>query len=118
MLIVAIDFICRFEKHFTHSNYQFSFFTKSFVYMLFNYLIIPSLTLSYESLYDIIKTNYKDILHLLSQFSSIFDNSYFFVTLIIQNATVSFVYYFIRLDELLFNAFESKLSSLLLFDIF
>ena len=110
MLIVAIDFICRFEKHFTHSNYQFSFFTKAFVYMLFNYLIIPSLTLSYESLYDIIKTNYKDILHLLSQFSSIFDNFYFFVTLIIQNATVSFVYYFIRLDELMFNAFSTQVS--------
>ena len=110
MLIVAIDFICRFEKHFTHSNYQFSFFTKSFVYMLFNYLIIPSLTLSYESLYDIIKTNYKDILHLLSQFSSIFDNSYFFITLMVQNATVSFVYYFIRLDELMFNAFSTQVS--------
>ena len=60
LLIVSIDFICRFEKHFTHSNYQFSFFTKSFVYMLFNYLIIPSLTLSYDSLYEIIKTNYKN----------------------------------------------------------
>ena len=110
MLIVAIDFICRFEKHFSHSNYQFSLFTKAFVYMLFNYLIIPSLTLSYESLYDIIKTNYKNILHLLSQFSSIFDNSYFFITLIIQNATVSFVYYFIRLDELMFNAFSTQVS--------
>ena len=110
LLIVSIDFICRFEKHFTHSNYQFSFFTKSFVYMLFNYLIIPSLTLSYDSLYEIIKTNYKNILHLLSQFSSIFDNSYFFITLIIQNATVSFFYYFIRLDELIFNAFSTQVS--------
>ena len=110
LLIVSIDFICRFEKHFTHSNYQFSFFTKSFVYMLFNYLIIPSLTLSYDSLYEIIKTNYKNILHLLSQFSSIFDNSYFFITLIIQNATVSFFYYFIRLDELMFNAFSTQVS--------
>ena len=110
MLIFAIDYICRFEKHYTHSNYQFAFFTKSFVYMLFNYLLIPSLTLSYESLYDIIKTNYKDILHLLLQVSSIFDNSYFFIALIIQNGTVSFVYYFLRLDELMFNAFSTQVS--------
>ena len=101
ILIFAIDYICRFEKHYTHSNYQFAFFTKSFVYMLFNYLLIPSLTLSYESLYDIIKTNYKNFLQLLSQISSVFDNSYFFIALIIQNGTVSFVYYFLRLDELM-----------------
>ena len=110
ILIFAIDYICRFEKHYTHSNYQFAFFTKSFVYMLFNYLLIPSLTLSYESLYDIIKTNYKDILNLLLQVSSIFDNSYFFIALIIQNGTVSFVYYFLRLDELMFNAFSTQVS--------
>jgi hypothetical protein len=110
LLICAIDFICRFEKHYTHSNYQFALFTKSFVYMLFNYLIIPSLTLSYESLYDIIKTNYKNILHLLSQISSVFDNYYFFIALIIQNGTVSFVYYFLRLDELMFNAFSTQVS--------
>ena len=110
MLIFAIDYICRFEKHYTHSNYQFAFFTKSFLYMLFNYLLIPSLTLSYESLYDIIKTNYKNILHLLSQISSVFDNSYFFIALIIQNGTYSFVYYFLRLDELMFNAFSTQVS--------
>jgi hypothetical protein len=78
--------------------------------MLFNYLLIPSLTLSYESLYDIIKTNYKNILHLLSQISSVFDNSYFFIALIIQNGTYSFVYYFLRLDELMFNAFSTQVS--------
>ena len=110
ILIFAIDYICRFEKHYTHSNYQFAFFTKSFVYMLFNYLLIPSLTLSYESLYDIIKTNYKNFLQLLSQISSVFDNSYFFIALIIQNGTVSFVYYFLRLDELMFNAFSTQVS--------
>jgi hypothetical protein len=110
VLIFAIDYICRFEKHYTHSNYQMAFFTKSFVYMLFNYLLIPSLTLSYESLYDIIKTNYKNILHLLSQISSVFDNSYFFIALIIQSGTVSFVYYFLRLDELMFNAFSTQVS--------
>ena len=110
LLIIVIDYICRFEKHYTHSNYQFAFFTKAFLYMLFNYLIIPSLTLSSQSLYEIIKTNYKNILHLLSQISSIFDNSYFFISLIIQNGTVSFVYYFLRLDELMFNAFSTQVS--------
>ena len=110
ILIFVIDYICRFEKHYTHSNYQFAFFTKSFIYMLFNYLLIPSLTLSYESLYDIIKTNYKNILHLLSQVSSVFDNSYFFITLIVQNGTFSFVFYFLRLDELMFNAFSTQVS--------
>lgn len=109
-LIVTIDFICRFEKYYTHSNYHFSFFVKSFFYMLFNFLIIPSLTLSYEPLYEIIMYNYKNILQLLSGITSIFDNSYFFVNLIVQNGTVSFVFYFLRLSDLIPNALSTQVA--------
>ena len=37
------------EKHYTHSRFQFSVFTKSFFYMLLNILIIPGLTLTTAS---------------------------------------------------------------------
>ena len=71
-LIVLIDFICRFEKYITHSSYQYAVFSNSYLYILLNFLIIPSLTLSYEPLYTIIKNNYKDIFHLLNKISDIF----------------------------------------------
>ncbi len=37
------------EKHYTHSRFQFSVFTKSLFYMLLNILIIPGITLSTAS---------------------------------------------------------------------
>lgn len=37
------------EKHYTHSRFQYSVFTKSFFYMLFNILIIPGITLTTAS---------------------------------------------------------------------
>jgi hypothetical protein len=37
------------EKHYNHSRFQFSVFTKSFFYMLLNILIIPGITLSTAS---------------------------------------------------------------------
>ena len=110
LIIVVIDILCRLEKHFTYSNYHDSVFVKSFFYMLLNYLIIPSSTISYQPLYEIIKSNSDSILELISGISSIYHNSYFFINLLIQNGTLSFVYYFLRLDELLFTALDSHIA--------
>ena len=109
-LIVLIDFICRFEKYFTHSSYQYAVFSNSYLYILLNFLIIPSLTLSYEPLYTIIKNNYKDIFHLLNKISDIYTKYYFYITLIIQNGTLSFIYYLLRLDELFFEGFSTQIT--------
>lgn len=43
------------EKHYTHSRFQFSVFTKSFFYMLLNILIIPGITLSTASKFKLKK---------------------------------------------------------------
>ena len=109
-LIVLIDIICRIEKHYTHTNYQYAVFSKSYIYILLNLLIIPSITISYEPLYQIIKTNYKNFLHLFSHLSGVYEKYYFFITLIVQNGTISFVYYLLRLDELIFNAFSTEVT--------
>jgi hypothetical protein len=49
LLIYLIDLSAYIEKHYTHSRFQFSVFTKSFFYMLLNILIIPGITLSTAS---------------------------------------------------------------------
>jgi len=109
-LIVLIDIICRLEKHYTHTNYHYAVFSKSYIYMLFNLLIIPSLTISYEPLYQIISSGYKNLLQLISHLSGVYEKYYFFITLIVQNGTISFTYYLLRLDELIFNAFSTQVT--------
>ena len=78
--------------------------------MLFNLLIIPSLTISYEPLYQIISSGYKNLFQLLSHLSGVYEKYYFFITLIVQNGTISFTYYLLRLDELIFNAFSTQVT--------
>lgn len=108
-LIILIDYIARFEKHYTHSNYHYAVFGKSFAYMLLNFLIIPGLALTAESLFTIVKSNYKNIFELLSQIY-LGNSGYFFITLIIQNGTISSIYYLLRFDELMANAFSTEIS--------
>lgn len=108
-LIILIDYIAKFEKHYTHSNYHYAVFGKSFIYMLLNFLIIPGIGLTADSLFTIIKTNYYNIVELLSQIY-LSDSGYFFITLIIQNGTISSIYYLLRFDELMFNAFSPEIS--------
>lgn len=108
-LITLIDYVARFEKHYTHSNYHYAVFGKSFAYMLLNFLIIPGLALTAESLFSIVKTNYKNIFELLSQIY-LGNSGYFFITLVIQNGTISSIYYLLRLDELMVNAFSTEIT--------
>ena len=46
VLLIIIDFVCILEAYETHSLYQEAMFSKSFVYLVLNMLIIPALTLS------------------------------------------------------------------------
>ena len=109
-LIELIDYICILEKNYTHSNYHCSFFEKSFIYMLLNFLIIPSLALSYEPLYQIFKYNFKEIKNLLSGICDIYNNYYFYITLFIQNGTFGFIFYLLRINELIFNFFSTTIT--------
>ena len=67
-LIFLIDYLSIFEKHFTHSRYQYSVFTKSFFYMMLNTLVIPGITLTAgESLFSIVYEKIYNIPELLSK---------------------------------------------------
>lgn len=106
-LIILIDMVARFEKHYTHSSYHYAFFGKSLIYMLFNFLIIPSFALT-APLYSIITNSMSEIVNLLSQIY-LSNSGYFFITLIIQNGTISSIFYLLRTDELIFNSFSPQI---------
>ena len=105
---VLIGIMCRFEMHYTHSNYQYAIFAKCFTYMLFNLFLIPGFALSFDSLYALI-TSKVGVQEIISKVY-IKNTGYFFITLLIQNGTISSVYYLLRLDELIFNSFSPILT--------
>lgn len=45
-LVFVMDYTVYWEKHPTHSQYQSSFFTKAFIYLVLNMLVIPATTLT------------------------------------------------------------------------
>lgn len=107
LLILLIDVLSLIEKHYTHSRFQYSVFTKSFFYMLLNFLVIPGITLTTaDSLFSVVYNKIYDIPELLSKIY-LSNSGYFFVTLIIQNATISSVFYLLRLDEIFSNSCSS-----------
>lgn len=103
-----IALLCRFETHYTHSNYQLAVFSKSYIYLLFNLFIIPGFTLSFDTFYYIYIKKLK-IEDLVSKvyFSNV---SYFFICLIIQNGTITSIYYLNRINELLINSFSTFIT--------
>ena len=105
---VLIGILCRFETHYTHSNYQYAIFAKCFIYMLFKFFFIPGFALSFESLYGLF-TSKIGVQEIISKIY-ISNPGYFFITLLIQSGTVSFVYYLLRIDELVFNSFSPFLT--------
>lgn len=108
-LISLIEYIARLEKHPTHYKYQVTVFNRSFIYITINCLIIPAIGLNSESLYVIIKTNYKNIFQLLSQIF-LTNSGYFFITLLVQNGTINTIFYMLRLNELASNAFSTQIT--------
>ena len=99
---VLISYLCLYETHYTHGNYQLAMFSKTFIYMLFSLFIIPGFALSYELLSSLIKSQItmRDLL------SKIYlsNTYYFFMTMLIQTGTFSAVYYLLRINELLVNS--------------
>lgn len=46
ILLYMIDYMAYYEKRATHSKYQESIFSKCYIYLMFNMLIIPAVTIS------------------------------------------------------------------------
>lgn len=111
LLIVLIDVIGRFEKNYTHSRMQFSIFKNTFIYFIFNMLIIPGISMTTAtSIYGItFKGQSFSIEYFSSTISNIYrsSNSFFFVNIILQMATFSFIFYLLRIDELVVNSFST-----------
>lgn len=111
MLLILIDFMIGYEKHYTLSRMQNSVFRKTYFYFIMNMLIIPGFTLSTaHSLFDIFIGNKElTIKNISNTFSNMYisDNGMFFVNLIIQNAVFSYIYYLLRIDELTANSFST-----------
>ena len=106
LVIYLIDVLSLLEKQYTHSRYQYSVFTKAFFYMMLNLLIIPGITLTTaDSLFSVVYEKIYNIPELLSKIY-LSNSGYFFVTLIIQNGTISSIFYLLRLDEIFTNSFS------------
>jgi hypothetical protein len=74
--------------------------------MIFNLLIIPGVTLTTaHSIFSIIYEKIYDIPLLLSKIY-LSNTGYFFVTMLIQNGTISSLFYLLRLDEIFINNFS------------
>jgi hypothetical protein len=99
---VLISYLCLYETHYTHGNYQLAMFSKTFIYMLFNLFIIPGFALSYELLSSLIASQIT-MQDLLSKIY-LSNTYYFFMTMLIQTGTFSVVYYLLRINELLVNS--------------
>jgi hypothetical protein len=71
---------------------------------MLNLLVIPAFTLTAtESLFTIIYDKIFNIPELLSKIY-LSNSGFFFVTLVIQNGTLSSIFYFLRLDEIFLNS--------------
>lgn len=69
ILLYMIYYSAYYEKRFTHSNYQFSIFNKSYVYLALNMLLIPAVTItSQSSMIEMIKSNNYNAMSILAQF--------------------------------------------------
>jgi hypothetical protein len=111
LLILLIDVIGRFEKNYTHSRMQFSIFKNTFIYFIFNMLLIPGISMTTAtSIYGItFKGQSFTFEYLSSTISNIYrvSNSFFYVNIILQMATFSFIFYLLRIDELVINSFST-----------
>lgn len=73
-----------YEKHHANSDYQYSVYLKSVIYLCLNMLVIPAITLATsQSLIDILWTRNMDWEKLLGNFY-IANSGVFFVSILIQ----------------------------------
>ena len=114
LIVMIIDTIGQFENHYTHSRMQYSIFKNTFFYFILNMLIIPGITLTTAtSLYGVLfngKTfSFEYINSTLSKIY-IADNGFFFTTMIINMGAFSFLFYLLRIDEIVTNSFSSFIT--------
>lgn len=114
LILVLIDLMGYYERHYTHSRMQASIFKNTFVYLIFNMLIIPGISLTTaSSLYGILFNDKElTVKYIYSTISNIYlaDNGFFFVNLILQSGVFSFIFYLLRLDEFLINSFSTFIT--------
>lgn len=104
-IFFLIGFLSKFENHYSHSNYQYSYSFKILLYMLLTMFIIPAFAFSIESLKKIIKGELELQEFLSGAFISQ-STCYFFITLIVQTGTVSSICLLLRVSELIANGFS------------
>jgi hypothetical protein len=106
LFLVLIDYAAFMEKHQSFSQCQFSIYQRSVLYLGFNMLIIPALTLvSADPLYEIILSKADSIAEALKNFYFSPTGS-FFIIVLLQNACFSSAYHILRGGEIM-NAFGS-----------
>jgi len=89
VLLYMIYYSAYYEKRVTHSKYQFSVFSKSYVYLALNMLLIPAVTISSQtSIIEVLRRNDFSLLSVLAQFYQQ-DSGVFFVSMLVQNACLS-----------------------------
>lgn len=107
-LLYLLDFFASWEKRVAHSKYQQSTFTKAFVYLALNMLLIPAATLTVQTtVVSVIKES--SMVEALAKFYSgehLQSQGVFFVSLIVQNACLSVCLNLLRPGELV-SAFLS-----------
>lgn len=116
VLLYMIDYMAYYEKRVTHSKYQASIFNKCYVYLMFNMLIIPAVTIatqgnvsSQQSILQVAKANDYSLIAILSQFYTN-DSGVFFVSMLLQNACLSFCINLVRPGELTYAFFSPWLA--------
>lgn len=93
LLLVLIDLMAVYEKHHANSDYQYSVYLKSVVYLCLNMLVIPAITLATsQSVIDILWSRNMDWEKLLGNFY-IANSGVFFVSILIQQACLSSAFY-------------------------
>lgn len=103
-IIYIIGILSCFETHYTHTNYHYAVFNKSFIYMLFNLFIIPAFTLTIDSIHQVFTSNLS-IQDMISK-AYLANSGYFFVALVFQCGSFSSLYYLVRVNELIANSFS------------
>ena len=96
-----IDYSSQLERHNTYSKTQYSIFNKATPYLILNMLIIPAITLATaKSLYKIVAEKNWEFTRVMGDLYTP-DSGVFFVTLLIQNSTITGTIYLTRIVDIL-----------------
>lgn len=103
ILLVLIFQLCYYKQHSRFSNHQISVLRYSFVYLIFNMLILPGLAApAGTSLFGIIKQGVNSYDSFLKNFFSVTSGD-FFLTLVIQSGATGFFAQVNMLSDLFMN---------------